>query len=149
MEMLGTIRRAKSTSYGPNLNRAVPYLCLFNIPHLLMSIIFSDIHKSSHETWLQFRKFHVNRTGETAKSCHMPYFTKHVVSSFLNKMHVLFLTYDRNTGSCLCLSLHLLMYFIIISHKNHCTGMSSQITECGCAVILSNGFVITNTKRNS
>jgi len=32
------------------------------------------------------------------------------------------------------------MYFIIISHKNHCTGMSSQVTECGCAVIKSNGL---------
>jgi len=53
---------------------------------------------------------------------------------------LLFLSYDRNTGSCICLSLHLLMYFIIISHKNHCTGMSSQVTECGCAVILSNGL---------
>ena len=56
------------------------------------------------------------------------------------KMHVLFLSYDRNAGSCICLNLHLLMYFIIISHKNHCTGMSSQVTECGCVVILSNGL---------
>jgi len=33
-----------------------------------------------------------------------------------------------------------LMYFIIIYHKNHCTGMSSQVTECVCAVVLSNGL---------
>ena len=59
---------------------------------------------------------------------------------YYRKMHVLFLSYDRNTGSCICLSLHLLMYFIIISHKNHCTGMSSQVTECGFAVKLSNGL---------
>ena len=59
---------------------------------------------------------------------------------YKEKMHVLFLSYDRNTESCICLSLHLLMYFIIISHKNHCTGMSSQVTECGYAVILSNGL---------
>jgi len=32
------------------------------------------------------------------------------------------------------------MYFVIISHKNHCTGMSSQVTESGCAVILGNGL---------
>ena len=53
-----------------------------------MSIIFTDLHKSSHETRLQFRKFHVKRTGETAKSCHMPYLTKHAVSSFLNNITI-------------------------------------------------------------
>jgi len=26
----------------------------------------------------------------------------------IQKIHVLFLSYDRNTGSCICLSLHLL-----------------------------------------
>lgn len=53
-----------------------------------MSIIFTDLHKSSHETKLQFRKFHIKITGETAKSCHMPYLTKHVIFSFLNKIKI-------------------------------------------------------------
>ena len=50
MEMLGATRRAKNTSYVPSLNRVFPHLCLLIRPHLLMSIIFTDLHKSSHET---------------------------------------------------------------------------------------------------
>jgi hypothetical protein len=53
-----------------------------------MSFILTDLHKFGHETWLQFRKFHVNRTGETAKPFHMPYLRKHVISSFLNKITI-------------------------------------------------------------
>jgi hypothetical protein len=50
MELLGTMRRAKNTSYGPSLNRVFPYLCLFKIPRLLMSFILTDLHKFGHET---------------------------------------------------------------------------------------------------